>query len=45
MKIDQLINFAEAQTPADHYRPAADKILKGDPAQNVRNHYSRTVTP
>ena len=40
MKIDQLINFAEAQTPADHYRPAAEKILKGDPAQNVRNHYS-----
>ena len=40
MKIDQLINFAEAQTPADHYRPAAEKILKGDPAQSVRNHYS-----
>ncbi len=40
MNIDQLINFADAQTPTDNYRPAAEKILKGDPAQSVRNHYS-----
>lgn len=40
MNIDKLINFAEATTPADEYRPAAEKILKGDPAQSVRNHYS-----
>lgn len=40
MPIDQIIDFATASTPAEHYRPAAEKILKGDPAQNVRNHYS-----
>lgn len=40
MNIDQLINFAEADTPAEHYRPAAEKVLKGDPAQSVRNLYS-----
>ena len=40
MNIRQLINFAEATTPADNYRPAAEKVLKGDPAQSVRNHYS-----
>ncbi len=40
MPIDQIIDFATATTPAEHYRPAAEKILKGDPTQNVRNHYS-----
>ena len=40
MKIDQLINFATANSPADTYRPDAEKVLKGDPLQTVSNHYS-----
>ena len=39
MNIDQIIDFAEAQTAAEHYRPVPEKILKGEPAQSVRNHY------
>ncbi|MNP02013.1 hypothetical protein D3C76_938480 [compost metagenome] len=40
MKIDQIVDFAQATTAAEHYRPAPEKILKGDPAQSVRNHYA-----
>ncbi|MCU1718898.1 cupin domain-containing protein [Pseudomonas sp. 5P_3.1_Bac2] len=40
MKIENIVDFAEAKTRAEHYLPAAEKILKGDPKQNVRNHYS-----
>ncbi|SDT19184.1 transcriptional regulator [Halopseudomonas xinjiangensis] len=40
MPLDRIIDFATSPTPAEHYRPAPEKILKGDPAQNVRNHYS-----
>jgi uncharacterized cupin superfamily protein len=40
MNIDTIIDFAQATTPAEHYQPAAEKILKGDAKQNVRNHYS-----
>jgi uncharacterized protein len=40
MPIPQIIDFATTTTPAEHYRPAAEKIIKGDPAQNVRNHYA-----
>ena len=36
----QIIDFAQADTPAEHYRPAAEKILAGNPEQNVRNHYA-----
>ncbi|KAF1067965.1 MAG: hypothetical protein GAK45_01518 [Pseudomonas citronellolis] len=39
MNVEQIIDFAQASTAPEHYRPAAEKILKGDPAQNVRNHY------
>ena len=40
MTINSIIDFATADTTAEHYRPDAAKVLKGDPAQNVRNHYS-----
>ncbi len=40
MPISDLIDFASTQTAAEHYRPAAEKIIAGDPTQWVRNHYS-----
>ncbi|MCY1343039.1 hypothetical protein D9M68_636220 [compost metagenome] len=40
MNIQQIVDFAHADSPTEHYRPAAEKILKGDPEQSVRNHYS-----
>ncbi|MBM7063306.1 cupin domain-containing protein [Pseudomonas sp. UL073] len=40
MNIEQIVDFASATTAAEHYRPAAEKVLKGDPEQSVRNHYS-----
>ncbi len=39
MNIEQIIDFAQSNTPAEQYRPAAEKVLAGDPAQSVRNHY------
>lgn len=39
MNIDQIIDFATATSSPEHYRPAAEKILKGAPEQSVRNHY------
>lgn len=40
MSIETIVDFAQATTPADHYRPAAEKVLKGDPAQKVYHHYA-----
>lgn len=40
MNIAAIVDFATATTAAEHYRPAAEKVLKGDPEQSVRNHYS-----
>ncbi|MCQ4348847.1 cupin domain-containing protein [Pseudomonas stutzeri] len=40
MKIQQIVDFAQASTPTEHYRPAAEKVLAGDPEQSVRNHYA-----
>ncbi|MDP2245250.1 cupin domain-containing protein [Pseudomonas sp.] len=39
MTIEQILDFAQASTAPEHYRPAPEKILKGDPEQSVRNHY------
>ena len=39
MNVAQIIDFASVTTAPEHYRPAAEKILKGDPEQSVRNHY------
>lgn len=40
MNIAQIVDFATASSPSEHYRPAAEKILAGDPQQQVCNHYS-----
>ncbi|HDZ55609.1 MAG TPA: cupin domain-containing protein [Pseudomonas xinjiangensis] len=40
MSITHIVDFASATTEAEHYRPDPAKVLAGDPAQNVRNHYS-----
>jgi len=40
MNVEQIVDFAIADTPAEQYRPAADKILHGDPVQSVRNHFA-----
>ena len=39
MHIDQILDFAQSSAAAEHYRPAPEKVLKGDPAQSVTNHY------
>jgi hypothetical protein len=43
MNIEKIVDFATATATAtttpEHYRPAAEKVLKGDPEQSVRNHY------
>ncbi len=40
MNIEQIVDFAQATSAPEHYRPAPDRIIKGDPAQSVRNHYA-----
>lgn len=40
MTISSIIDFAQVLTEAERYRPAAEKILKGEPDQAVYNHYS-----
>lgn len=39
MNIESIVDFATSPATAEHYRPAPEKILKGDPEQSVRNHY------
>lgn len=39
MHIDKIVDFAHSSAAAEHYRPAPEKVLKGDPAQSVSNHY------
>ena len=40
MRIDSIVDFAQVLMQAETYRPAAHKILKGDPEQHVYNHYA-----
>ncbi len=40
MSIQHIIDFAQATTAAEHYQTAADKMIAGQGAQSVRNHYS-----
>ncbi|KIQ01590.1 MULTISPECIES: cupin domain-containing protein [Pseudomonas] len=40
MNIQQIVDFAQGGSSAEEYRPAPEKILKGDPLQQVRNHYA-----
>ncbi|MGE8500012.1 MAG: cupin domain-containing protein [Pseudomonas sp.] len=39
MNIEQIVDFANATSTPERYRPAPEKILKGEPDQIVRNHY------
>jgi uncharacterized cupin superfamily protein len=40
MSIASIVDFAQVLTEAERYRPAAEKILKGEPDQAVYNHYA-----
>lgn len=40
MSIQNIVDFSQANTTADRYRPDPVKVLKGDPEQAVFNHYS-----
>ncbi|MFJ4144404.1 cupin domain-containing protein [Pseudomonas sp. NPDC089734] len=40
MGIESIVDFSETRTTAEHYRPAPEKIFKGDPLQTVYNHYN-----
>lgn len=40
MSIQGIVDFSQATTPVERYRPDAAKVLKGDPEQAVYNHYS-----
>lgn len=40
MTIDQIIDFAQADSPIESFLPAREKILAGHPRQQLRNHYS-----
>ena len=40
MNVEQIVSFAQSSATPEHYRPAPEKILKGDPAQSVTNHYA-----
>jgi uncharacterized cupin superfamily protein len=40
MSIQDIVDFSQANTKAEHYRPIQEKILKGDPEQTLYNHYN-----
>ncbi|WP_095108695.1 cupin domain-containing protein [Pseudomonas sp. Irchel 3E20] len=40
MGIQEIVDFSQANTPAERYRPTEEKILKGDPQQTLYNHYN-----
>ncbi|MBC3373287.1 cupin domain-containing protein [Pseudomonas sp. SWRI92] len=40
MSIQDIVDFSQANTTADRYRPDPAKVLKGDPEQTVFNHYN-----
>lgn len=40
MSIDSIIDFAQVQTGAEHYRPASEKMISGSGEQTVYNHYA-----
>lgn len=40
MNIQDVVDFSQANTAAERYRPATEKILKGDPEQTLFNHYN-----
>ena len=40
MDIHSIVDFAQTSSETEHYRPAPHKVLKGDPEQQLRNHYA-----
>lgn len=40
MSIQQIVDFAQASTPAEHYSPEPETLVAGNPEQSLRNHYS-----
>ncbi|MCE4054912.1 cupin domain-containing protein [Pseudomonas sp. Au-Pse12] len=40
MSIRNIVDFSQANTEGERYRPAPEKVLKGDPEQAVFNHYA-----
>src|SRR5690606_30193414 len=40
MTIEQIIDFATATPASEHYLPAAEKIISGNPQQSVRSVYA-----
>lgn len=40
MNIQDIVDFNQANTAPERYRPAQEKVLKGDPEQTVFNHYN-----
>ena len=40
MNIENIVDFSHANTTPEHYVPAPEKILKGNPEQTVYNHYN-----
>ncbi|MDR6606021.1 cupin domain-containing protein [Pseudomonas synxantha] len=40
MNIQNVVDFSQATTAAERYRPDPTKVLKGDPEQAVYNHYN-----
>ncbi len=40
MSIEQIVDLAHSTAALEQYRPAAEKILSGDPAQRVRNAFA-----
>jgi len=40
MSIQNIVDFSQATTEPERYRPDPAKVLKGDPEQVVYNHYN-----
>ncbi|MGA8132592.1 MULTISPECIES: cupin domain-containing protein [Pseudomonas] len=39
MSIQDIVDFSEATTVPERFRPAEEKVFKGDPEQTIYNHY------
>jgi len=39
MSIQDIVDFSEATPVPERFRPAAEKVFKGDPEQTIYNHY------
>ncbi|WP_248799156.1 cupin domain-containing protein [Pseudomonas sp. MWU13-2105] len=40
MSIQDIVDFSEAPPTPERFRPAAEKVFKGDPEQTIYNHYA-----